>query len=138
MDKNTLIHNVIKQVKWDFVLSILTESNYTLTNKKLTKKQLVDDLIMHLEAVITNKKNRLVTDIWIINCVYDDNDTDYVFVEVLFTPIRIWADSKKEKCYKDDEILRLEKRLELAVQLEQYEKASEIKKTLDKMKFNNN
>jgi hypothetical protein len=137
MDKNTLIHNVVKQVEWDFILHILSEMKYTLKDKKLTKKQLVDDLIMHLEATLNDKKNKLVTDIWTINCEYDDN-TDYIFVEVLFTPIVIWADTEKKKHYTNDKIKRLEQRLELAVLSEQYEKASKIKKTLDKIKSNNN
>lgn len=131
MDKAKVIHNVLKQVDWDFIFSCAKHMKYKLGKKRLTKEQLILDLTDILQNVLESKKNKLIVDFWTITAEYTENNE--VCLEVIFTPIIIWSDSLSQGKTKKTNEERLKERLELALEIEDYTKAAEIKKSLDKL-----
>lgn len=131
MDKVKVIHNVLKQVDWDFIFSCAKHMEYKSGKRKLTKEQLVADLTDILKNVLETKKNKLVVDFWTITAEYTKDDK--VCLEVIFTPVIIWSDNLSAGKTKKTSEERLKERLELALEIEDYTKAAEIKKSLDKL-----
>lgn len=126
MKKEKMINNIIKAVNWELVLYNVNK----ITEKKATKLQLVEELSDLLNNVILTKKSQLITDFWVISYEKDENE-DYI-LEVMFTPIVVWVDTFNQT-NKNTQISRLEQRLQLALEIEDYRKAEKIKKSLDKL-----
>ena len=112
MDKAKIIHNVLKQVDWDFIFLCAKHMKYKLKKQRLTKEQ-------------------LILDFWTITAKYTEDDK--VCLEVIFTPIIVWSDNLSTGKSKKTSEERLKERLELALEIEDYTKAAEIKKSLDKL-----
>lgn len=125
--KEKAIHTVINQVNWELVLYNVKQLNF---GKQTTQKQLVEELVEILNNVIITDKKRLVTDLWTIT-FERANDGNFI-LEVMFTPIIVWMDTFS-KNNKKEKVNRLEQRLKLALEIEDYEKASKIKKSLEKL-----
>src|SRR4051812_41272492 len=126
-NKEKTIHNVIKQVNWELVLHNVKQLNL---GKQITKLELVEELAEILNNVIISDKTHLVTDLWTIS--YEKSDEGNFILEVMFTPIIIWIDTFS-KNNKKQKVNKLEQRLKLALEIEDYEKASKIKKSLEKL-----
>jgi hypothetical protein len=125
--KEKAIHSIINQVNWELVLYNVKQLNF---GKQTTQKQLVEELVEILNNVIITDKKRLVTDLWTIT-FERANDGNFI-LEVMFTPIIVWMDTFS-KNNKKEKVNRLEQRLKLALEIEDYEKASKIKKSLEKL-----
>ena len=131
MDKAKVIHNVLKQVDWDFIFLCAKHMKYKLKKQRLTKEQLILDLTDILENVLDSKKTKLIVDFWTITAEYTEDNK--VCLEVIFTPVIIWSDNLSTGETKKTSEERLKERLELALEIEDYTKAAEIKKSLDKL-----
>lgn len=131
MDRGKIVYNVLKQIDWDFVLLCVKHIDFTLHKQKITKNDLILDLTDILKNVLETRKTKLVTDIWTISCEY--SGLDKVCVEAIFTPLIVWSDNLNTKNTPKIKEERLKKRLELALEIEDYNKAAEIQKSLDKL-----
>lgn len=125
MEREQIIYSAINQINWDVVLYNVKQLNL---RTKPTKNKLVEELTEILNNVIIAEKKFLVTDLWTIT--YDQIAEEGFTLEVVFTSIIIWVDTVNKV---KDKVNRLEQRLKLAVEIEDYEKASKIKKSLEKL-----
>lgn len=127
MKKEKLINNVVKSVNWDLVLYNMKQLT---PGRKITKLQLVEELTEILNNLIITEKRQIITDIWTIN--YEKEEGGDFILEVMFTPIVVWIDTLTNS-KKRDKISRLEQRLKLALEIEDYENAAKIRKSLTKL-----
>lgn len=125
--KEKAIHTVVTQVNWDLVLYNVKQLT---SGKQITKTQLVEELTEILNNVIVTDKKHLVTDLWTVT--YEKAQDGNFILEVMFTPIIIWMDTFSKNA-KKNKVSNLEMRLKLALEIEDYEKASKIKKSLEKL-----
>ncbi len=127
MEKEKMIHSVITKVNWELVLLNMKQLN---PGKQITKLQLVEELTEMLNNVITTDKRQFVTDVWAISYERDE-DGEYI-LEVMFTPVIVWIDTLA-KNNRRNKVNRLEQRLKLALEVEDYMAAAKIKKSLEKL-----
>lgn len=130
MRKEKIIHRIIQQVNWEFVVAS-TNLLHFKKGKKFTKTELVEELTDLIKNVIETNKRHLVTDFWSINFEQSENGEDFI-LEVIYTPMIAWVDTFKKSVKKEKEG-RLQQRLKLALEIEDYEKANKIQKDLEKL-----
>jgi hypothetical protein len=127
MKHEKVIHSTLKQVNWEFVLS----TYQTLREERVRKTDLVEEVKLLLENVVLKKKEQLIHDMWTINAVWGEEN---FCLELIFTPIIVFVDTYEKKTVKNNKIQRLEERLRLALEIEAYEQAEKIQKSLNKLR----
>lgn len=133
MDNRRVIKETIDKVDWEFVLWSCVRLEHKLKNIKLTKKELIDDLVSLLDSTLKNKRPQTVTNLWSIRVEYLDKDC---MVEIAFTPLIIWVDTLEVKASTEDEvkIKDLQKKIDIFVEDEDYLRADKLAKSLNKYK----
>lgn len=131
MEPTKIIHSILKQIEWDFVLTCTKQLNLNYSEKEFTKNQLVEELTDILKNIIETDKSHYVTDFWTIN--YQKAEGGNFTLEVIFTPIIVWVDTFAQRTKRGDEISNLKQKLKLALEIEDYIKAESIKKDLEKV-----
>jgi hypothetical protein len=125
------IHSVLKQVNWEFVMLSTKQLNLN-KDKKYSKTELVEELTGILKNVLETNKKHLVTDLWTINHEKLEGHDEFI-LEVIFTPMIAWVDTFNSNT-KKDKLSRLQQRLKLALEIEDFEQAIKIDKSLQKLR----
>ena len=126
MNKGKVIHKILKQIDWDLVLHCSRKLN--LVSPKTTKADLIADLQLIVQNALETKKTVVATDQWVIYCELEE---DNVCVEVVYTPMVVWADTLPSRNSKKSKIARIEDKLSLALEIENYEEADRLKKSIE-------
>ena len=131
-NRTKVIHNVLKQINWEYVLYSVKELN--LIPGKITKLELVNELTGFLLNVIETNKKHLITDIWDIS--YEELQEGNHILEVVFTPIIAFSNTFHANISTDtidNRVQSLKQRLQLALEIEDYTNAIKIDKSLKKL-----
>jgi len=137
--KNKLLHKALESVDWDYVARSFQNLGlqwYGSETKVPTKKELTTDLTEIIETAFNsvgeeNMSTQIVTPHWIV-CVEKDEGSDEVLLEILFTPFTLLTSSRdKSEKIENVNIDKLNQRLKMALEKENYELASLIQETLD-------
>jgi hypothetical protein len=131
-DKEKVIHNILSQINWEYVLYSVKELK-VLTGK-VTKLELVDELTGYLLNVIETNKKHLITDLWDIS--YEILNNEKYILEVVFTPVIAFSNTYNSSISiptVDNRVEMLQQRLKLALEVEDYENATKINKSLKKL-----
>lgn len=138
MNTSKLIHKTLENVNWDYVTRSFRGLGLQWygSEKIPTKKELVTDLTEIIEAACekldTNSlTSQIVTPYWIVVAEQDEESKE-VLLEVIFTPFVVLTSSEKEN-NQTTEMNRekLNNRLNIAVDKENYELATSIRGILD-------
>lgn len=138
MSIDNLLHKALEKTDWDFVSRCFRSLGlkYYDTEHIPTKKELVTDLTEIIEATfeLVNDEDetfQIVTPHWIV-CLQKNEDSKEYLLEVIFTPLTLFASSKKDK---DDTTTinhgKLKQRIDIALKKENYELAAKIQEVLD-------
>jgi hypothetical protein len=126
MDNAKLIHRILKQIDWDFVL--LCARKLDSSKVKTTKADLIADLQLAIQNVIETNKNIVVIDLWVVHC---DQEGEDLCIEAVFTPLVACADTFPSRNSKESKIAKIKNKIDLALEIENYEEATRLRKSME-------
>ena len=121
-----MIHKIIKQIDWDFVL--LCARKLDTTKIKATKADLVADLQLAITNAIETNKNIVIIDFWVVHC---EQDSENICIEAVFTPLVATADTFPSYNSTESRIAKINNKISLALEIENYEEAFRLKKNME-------
>lgn len=128
--RDELIHATLSQIDWEYVLTTFKTLNLPWYEQKpLTKNDLINDVASLMNNAFDNEGVEIVTEYWVVLFIDYPEDPH---IEVIFTPIVITLDSLADNKLVQ-RIEELKNRIDLHLELEEYERCSKYKKQLDKL-----